>query len=253
MYAIISDIHANYDALTEVFKDIDQHQVSSVVCLGDIVGYGPEPEKCIDLIEERCRFVLCGNHDFALINGPYGFSHIAKEALECTRQRMLPQCYDLVGNKKHRWEFMGQLPDRREEGDVLYVHASPREPVFEYLFCDKSPMFSQEDLDENFRLVKRLCFVGHTHHPAVILDDFQCIYPENDRYTYKFPQGQKAIVNVGSVGQPRDHDNRACYVLVDDDAVTYRRIPYDIESVIEKIAKIGCINKRCGLRLRDGM
>ena len=252
MYAIISDIHGNYDALMEVFKDISKYDVTDIVCLGDIVGYGPEPEKCIDEIKKRCRFVLCGNHDFALIYGPYGFSFLAKGAIECTRKRMLPHCYELKEDKQERWKFIKELKGTVEEGNTLYVHASPREPIFEYIFGDKSKMFSKEVLQENFKLIKKYCFVGHTHHPVIILDNFECIYPEDVYYEYEIPKENKAIINVGSVGQPRDGDNRSCYALVDEAKIIYRRVSYDFEAVIKKLDLVECIDKRCGMRLRLG-
>ena len=250
MYAIISDIHGNYDALSTVFKDIEEHNIDDVICLGDIVGYGPEPEKCIDLIEKRCRCVIRGNHDHALIKGPVGFSFLAHEAIKCIEKRMKPHLFSFT--KKKRWKFIKNLPYGMEEGETLYVHASPREPLNEYIFGDNTFMFSPESLEENFSLIEKYCFVGHTHHPVIILDDFKCIYPYGEKFEYEIPKDRKSIVNIGSVGQPRDRDNRSSYVIVDEAKVIYRRISYDITAVIEKIEAISCIDNRCGTRLLEG-
>lgn len=253
MFAIISDIHGNYDALVEVFKDLDRRNVSEVICLGDIVGYGPEPEKCVDLVASRCRFTVCGNHDFSLIQGMLGCCSAAREALEVIRQKMQPKCYEVFGEKKARWKFLENLPIQKEEGDALFVHGSPRDPLCEYLFTELVPaLFSEELILSNFRLVKKYCFVGHTHQPGIILDDATCIHPAGEEFTCQIPAGQKAIINAGAVGQPRDKNPRASYIIVDGRKITFRRIPYNIESVIQKIVSRH-INIRCGNRLREGV
>ena len=261
MRALISDVHANLEALTAVFADIDSQaeggrDVTDIFFLGDLVGYGPDPEACVDLVAERCDVALKGNHDFALIHGPYGFNYIAAEAIDCTRHTMLPRCLSMDRKKKKRWRFLDALLDQYRENDVLYVHGSPLDPLADYVFCAKSQvMWNEEKLAEVFDKVERLMFCGHTHHPCLIYDTMECFLPAEVDYEVTVDPERKAIVNVGSVGQPRDQDNRASYVLFDEAArtVTWRRIPYDFETTARKIVDTGCIDHRCGERLRLGV
>ncbi len=104
MRALISDIHGNMEALTAVFKDMEKHDVKDVYFLGDLVGYGPEPEACTDVVMKKCTVGIKGNHDFAIINGPYGFNYIAAEAIRCQRGTMLPKCMIMCQKKKSRWK-----------------------------------------------------------------------------------------------------------------------------------------------------
>jgi diadenosine tetraphosphatase ApaH/serine/threonine PP2A family protein phosphatase len=255
MRALISDVHANLEALEAVLADIRKQGADDIYFLGDLVGYGPEPEPCTDLVMERCRAGVKGNHDFALINGPYGFNYIAAEAIHCQRKTMLPQCLIFCGNKKSRWEYLDKLPYDRTEGGVLYVHGSPLDPIADYVFCKKSPaMWDEKKIGEIFERFGELMFCGHTHHPCVIYDDLSCHLPSEIGYKADLSKARKAIVNIGSVGQPRDLDTRACYALWDPDqqTVTWRRVAYDYEATAKKISKIGCIDNRCGERLKVG-
>ena len=255
MRALISDIHANFEALTAVFADIAEHKVDDVYFLGDLVGYGPEPEKCVDLVVDRCARGVKGNHDFAIINGPYGFNYIAAEAIKCQRDTMLPKCMIMCMKKKSRWAYLDKLPYDATEGGVLYVHGSPLDPITDYVFCKKSPaMWNEEKLAEIFEHFGEVMFCGHTHHPCVIYDDMACFLPSEVGHVADLSRSKKAIVNIGSVGQPRDGDNRACYVLFDQESnkVTWRRVPYDFEATAKKIEAIDCIDNRCGERLKLG-
>lgn len=254
--ALISDVHANLEALTAVLADIDGAGVDDIYFLGDLVGYGPEPEACVDLVAERCAVALKGNHDFALINGPYGFNYIAAEAIDCTRSTMLPVCLSMDRKKKRRWTFIDTLEHTHREGDTLYVHGSPLDPLSDYVFCRQSRyMWNEAKLTEIFAKVDRLMFCGHTHHPCIIYDDFESRIPAELGYRTTLAPDRKAIVNVGSVGQPRDSDNRACYVLFDPAArtVAWRRVPYDFEATARKIDATDCIDSRCGERLKLGL
>jgi diadenosine tetraphosphatase ApaH/serine/threonine PP2A family protein phosphatase len=254
--AIISDIHANLEALTAVLADIQANRVEEVYFLGDLVGYGPDPDACTDLVMDRCRVTLKGNHDFALIHGPYGFNYIAAEAIDCTRHSMLPRCYLMDRKKKKRWSFIDSLKDTHVEADTLYVHGSPLDPISDYVFCKNARyMWNESKLTEIFGKFGRLMFCGHTHHPCIIYDDFECLLPSEVDYRIELDPGRKAIVNVGSVGQPRDHDTRSCYVLYDPEArtIVWRRVVYDYEETARKIDAIECIDNRCGDRLKVGM
>src|SRR6185369_15866940 len=131
--AIISDIHGNLLALDAVMRDITDQKVDEIVCIGDIAGYGPDPVECIDVVREKCKWVLCGNHDAALFMiSPIGFNKIAKEAIEWQRTLLEPHWYSMPGTKE-RWTWISSLKPNRTEGKVLYVHASPREPLLEYV------------------------------------------------------------------------------------------------------------------------
>lgn len=253
MLAIISDIHANRDALEAVFEEIDRLSISDVVCLGDVVGYGPEPEACVDLVRERCAVTLCGNHDFALIYGANDFSAQARDAVERQRRKMIPRPGLDNGERQERWDFLKNLPYRHVRGDWLFVHAAPRNPVIEYLRKMDVLLGMREKITENFELVDWLCFVGHTHQPGVITQDMTFQDPAELDFRYQPRPHAKAIVNVGSVGQPRDGDWRACFATVGEEAqVTWRRVAYDVDATAKKITDIAAMDNALADRLRKG-
>jgi len=249
-YAIISDIHGNFEALTAVFEDIGARGIAETICLGDIVGYGPNPEECLDLVAMRCRLILMGNHDYALVNQPLGFSRIAAQSIECTREIMLTRCMN-VRVSEMRFAFLRDLPERVVEGRVLYVHASPRDPLTEYLLVSDSSFGPSQKVVESMRLVDHLCFIGHTHIPCIITEDFKVLRPTDDAHRFPITR-QKMIINDGSVGQPRDRDVRACYCEVTPEEIIYHRVPYDYGVTQRKIAAIGCLHSRCADRLAEG-
>ncbi|MFH0911504.1 MAG: metallophosphoesterase [Planctomycetota bacterium] len=249
--ALISDIHGNFDALTAVFEDIDrQGDIESVYCLGDIVGYGPEPEACADLVRRRCEVTLMGNHDFAMLHSTLGFNPIAAVSIEYTTERLSPgPAADPV--RAERWAWFRALPERWELGEDLLVHASPRDNLFEYLLPDDA-LYDPKKIAGVMRLVARNVFIGHTHRPGILTAEPRFLYPSELGMAYDFRPGEKLIVNVSSVGQPRDRDPRACYATVTEDGVAFRRVPYDIEATVRKVLAIPEIDARCGLRLREG-
>lgn len=250
--ALISDVHANLEALEAVLASIDREGVRQIVCLGDIVGYGPDPEAVVDVIRRRARTCVAGNHDWALLNRPLGFNPLAAEVIRYTRDMMEPKFYQLFGKARVRWRFLESLPDRLEEGDLQFVHASPRDPLMEYVFGDRHPLFSREQLDELFPLVRRICFHGHTHLPGVIREDGVCWYPREGSGTLALQSGRRYLVDVGSVGQPRDGDPRACYAIFDGASVAVRRVPYDVERTRAKILSIDAMEERLADRLLAG-
>lgn len=134
MFAIISDIHGNFEALTAVLHEIDRRQIEHIVCLGDIIGRGPNPTECLDLVMSRCRAVLMGNHDFAVLYEPYNFTAGAERACFWTRR-----CFENdpdTARRASRWSFLGNLPVRMQGPEFTAVHASPRRPINEYIFPD---------------------------------------------------------------------------------------------------------------------
>ncbi len=265
MYAIISDIHSNLEALTAVFARIDAEKVDDVICLGDVIGYGPDPDACVDLIRRRCRFTIRGNHDDALMGDAVDFNAIAREVIDGTRQLMKPGLFS-SREKKARWEFLRRLEERRamSDGHVLYVHGSPRDPIKEYVM-PHWVMYSPEKLQDVFTQIPHVCFIGHTHLPGVFVEK-----KENGRLVYEhhspselddeeFVVGEeKLLVNVGSVGQPRDQDPRSCFVIVEDDdkgrptKIRFQRVEYDIRGTQNKIYEIDWINNLCATRLEMG-
>jgi diadenosine tetraphosphatase ApaH/serine/threonine PP2A family protein phosphatase len=250
--ALISDIHSNLEALQAVLADIEQHTVSEIYCLGDIIGYGPNPRECIDLVRQ-CKVVLLGNHDQGAMFDPDGFNPPAERAIFWTRAQ-LESPAENPQSKEERWEFLAERPRIFKEDGFLYVHGSARNPLNEYVFPED--IYNQRKMDRIFALVEHFCFQGHTHVPGVFTENlpddlYQFHSPEELDYVYKL-DARKALVNVGSVGQPRDGDWRACYVLLNDDALYYRRVEYDIESTIRKIHNVPDLDNFLGDRLRDG-
>ncbi len=255
MHAIISDIHGNLTALEAVLADIDAKGIRRIICLGDVVGYGPNPLECIDLVRTRCEIVIRGNHDLAAITLAFGFHRHARAAIDWTREQ-LKSGDSAPPAEGARWEFLEKLPERHEEGRVLYVHGSPRDPVMEYVAEDDTADIGfgpSDKIRDIFSHFEWLCFVGHTHRPGVFTGGFKHIHPpELKNGIYLVPEDGKTLVNVGSVGQPRDHDARSCYVTVDRDVVQYHRVAYPIEEVIARIEKIDELDDRLGRRLEQG-
>jgi len=249
MKALISDIHGNYEALKAVIADIDAQGADEVYFLGDVVGYGPEPESCIDLLEKRCSVFLMGNHDYAMLNVPVGFNPIAEQAIWCLKARMEPGIYSMPW-KRRRWKFLGNLKPAHLDDDRLFVHASPREPVSEYIL-PTDPLHNPEKIESLFARVEHLAFCGHTHLPGVYTEEPDFRKPDVLNHRFEITDA-KAIINIGSVGQPRDRDQRSCYVLLHDDHVEWRRVAYDIEKTVAKINRIGCLHPRNGDRLVEG-
>ncbi|MEN1681260.1 MAG: metallophosphoesterase family protein [Planctomycetota bacterium] len=250
--AIISDIHGNLEALTSVLEHIDGQNVDEVVCLGDIIGYGPNPCECLDLVIKHCRFCLLGNHDQAALFDPEGFNSGAERAIFWTRD----QLENAKGDRQTidaRWDFLGALPRVQREGDWLYVHGSPRNPVNEYVFPED--IYNQKKMDKLFSLVEHGCFQGHTHVPGVFTEGRNFLSPEDTEYTYKVGDS-KFMVNVGSVGQPRDGDPRSCYVIQETEGgagtLNFFRVDYDTDGTAAKIYDTPDLDDFLGDRIKQG-
>ncbi len=228
--AILSDVHGNIEALTAVMEDIDKRGVDRIVCLGDVIGYGASPHECLDIAMKRFDVCLLGNHEWAVLHEPEGFNPIAEKAIEWTRWQV---------RQKEYTRFLSGLVSARLEGHVLYVHGSIRDPLMEYVREAEDYEALQrafKTLREEFKLFD-ICFTGHNHR-AFLTTEVGMIYPHEviSRFHVK---GERLYVSVGSVGQPRDDDPRACYVLYDEEYVEYRRIKYDVALAAEKIRKAG--------------
>ncbi|HXG09134.1 MAG TPA: metallophosphoesterase family protein [Gemmataceae bacterium] len=252
MKAIISDIHSNLEAFQAVLEDIERHGVDEIYCLGDIVGYGPNPCECLDLAM-RCKVVLLGNHDQGAMWDPDGFNPPAERAIFWTREQLEAPTTNRQLKEK-RWEFLNERPRTYRENGFLYVHGSARNPLNEYVFPED--IYNQRKMERIFALVDRYCFQGHTHVPGIFTEQlpedlYQFHSPEEIDFFYRL-DGRKTLCNVGSVGQPRDGNPRACYVLFDGETIRFRRVAYDVETTIKKIYAVPDLENFLGDRLREG-
>jgi diadenosine tetraphosphatase ApaH/serine/threonine PP2A family protein phosphatase len=231
--AIVSDVHGNLQALRACLADADAQGAAQLWCLGDVMGYGARPMECLDLLRQRDAVTIRGNHEQAVLDGPFGFNPVAAAAIRWTRQRA-------EARGREPLDYLRALPERVDAPLATLVHGSPAQPLDEYLFAedaidhlphgqDYSPKLAR-----SFRLIDRPCFVGHTHVPGVVRGDLTWGSP-SDLAGHFDTQGAACLVNVGSVGQPRDGDLRACYALFDGRAVTWRRVPYDVQAAADDI------------------
>ncbi len=257
MFAVISDIHSNLEALTAVLADIEKRGIKAIYCLGDVIGYGPDPGECLDLIIEKTKWCVLGNHDYAAFYEPTNFNYAAEQASFWTREVLETQEEKEVRDR--RWGFLGELPMRQRLETKLganaaiidFVHASPRRPVNEYIFPD-DVYINPLKVRLLFERVEHICFVGHTHMPGVFLDEPDFYLPDELNNVYPIVDDEKAIINIGSVGQPRDKDRRASYVYVNENEVHFVRVEYDFETTIGKIMAVEQLDSFHAERLRDG-
>ncbi|MER3445576.1 MAG: metallophosphoesterase [Candidatus Dadabacteria bacterium] len=238
-YAIISDIHSNLEALKSVFEEIDKLGTDRTICLGDIVGYGANPNECVEIIRERKIESIIGNHDAVACGKkePFDFNSIAKEAALWTRA---------VLTAENR-EFLYNLPEMGEIDGFLIVHGAISDPDLYIL--------SVYDTFGEFNLMNKrnICFFGHTHvrtYYVLIGGDVQCRF----EYEFKIKPEAKYLINPGSVGQPRDRDPRSSFLIYDSKEATVRfiRLEYDIESAKQKIIRAG-LDRRLADRLSLGI
>ena len=245
--AIVSDLHANLAATEAVFADIHRRMIRDVVCLGDMIGYGPNPREVLDICRD-CRFVLMGNHEEAVMFYGEDFNPKARQALEWTKEQLNSSKYDRTENYE-LWNFLGSLEEMRQEGDTVFVHGSPRVPTKEYMV--PVDIRNREKMKEIFEMIPSLCFVGHSHIPGVYTDSMRFYSPERLGGTYSHNAG-KALINVGSVGQPRDGDPRSSYVTFDGTTIRFHRIEYDLEDTAVRIYSTPGLPNYLADRLRVG-
>lgn len=226
IYGVISDIHGNREALDAVLDRLSEIGVDEIFCLGDIVGYGAEPSYCVDKVRETCSAVVAGNHDYAAlekINIDYFNAH-AQQATLWTRDQL----------DAERKEYLENLPLVAQLEDCTLVHGSLDSPeLFDYIQTSYDAFLTMEQLQN------KVCFIGHSHVPIVFL------LREVITYTLDNPVDltdyTKAIVNVGSVGQPRDNNPDACFATYDTESskAELHRLSYDIETAAAKIIEAG--------------
>jgi diadenosine tetraphosphatase ApaH/serine/threonine PP2A family protein phosphatase len=217
-FAVFSDIHGNQHALTAVLNQIDQLKIRNLVCLGDVVGYGAYPNECCEMLRFRRVPTIAGNHDHAALDKTdiKFFNDIAKAAVQWTRDRLSPD----------NIEWLSDLPYTLSIGESLFVHATPHHPErwgYVMTFGDARQCFAE--------FKERFCFVGHSHQPAIVVQNREELICHEGNHLEIQPD-RRYLVNVGSVGQPRDHNPDACFVTLDldADALEFHRIPYDIEA-----------------------
>jgi predicted phosphodiesterase len=257
MFAIISDIHSNLEALTTVLADVEKRGIKTIYSLGDVIGYGPNPKECLDLIIEKIEWCVLGNHDYAVFYEPTNFNIGAEKASFWTREALESEQDRLHSDK--RWSFLGNLPMRQSleievgANKVIFdfVHASPRRPINEYIFPD-DVYTNPAKVRLQFERIKHICFVGHTHMPGVFLEEPDFYPPDEIGNVYPIIAEEKAIINIGSVGQPRDRDNRASYVYVYGNQVHFVRLEYDFETTAKKILAIEQLDNFNAERLYEG-
>ena len=226
-YAIFSDIHSNLDAFESVLAAYEKERIDKYLCVGDIVGYGANPRECIKIVQDRNIPTVAGNHDWASterFNIDY-FSPYAKEAILWTREK--------INNKDT--EYLNNLDIVYKESNFCLVHGTLLNPEhFDYIF-------DLEDARDSFKVMSVcICFVGHTHVPGVFIK-------ENEKFSYvrdnviDIEPKKQYIINVGSVGQPRDGDSRGCFCIYDskERAVWIKRIEYNIGIAQKKIEDAG--------------
>jgi len=229
-YAVFSDVHGNVEALDTVLADAGRQRADVYLCLGDTVGYGPDPNECASRVQKLGGPALVGNHDLAALGAldTGAFSPLAREAIEWTIR--------VVTGETRAW--LGSLPQRIEDRSFLAVHGSPRDPIEEYIL----------DLPTSLAIFSEypfaLCLVGHSHIPGAFV-----LETDGSLSARSLPAGEpvrlartsRYIVNVGSVGQPRDGDPRASYLLMETKprTVTLRRLAYPVAATQEKMAARG--------------
>ena len=249
-YAIISDLHSNVEAVTNVMADIKSQGVEDIICLGDVVGYGPQPREVLHMAMQTVRVSLMGNHDEAVLKGAKNFNAWAREAIDWTREEI--QVKD--GREAERWAYLKRMPLSFQTNGLYFVHGSPRQPTIEYILREDIYNGAYDKFDEIFASFEKVLFVGHSHTPCVINEDLDYVTPAEIEHNFTYTRDKrKVIVNVGSVGQPRDNDTRACYVIVDQNTITFRRVEYDVDAVVAKIKNVDRLSDNLGLRLKKGV
>jgi predicted phosphodiesterase len=228
--ALISDIHSNLEALLAVKQDIEKKNFDEVYCLGDIVGYGANPSECIEVVRGFCKSTIMGNHDHASIGltSVEMFNPYAKLAVKWTMEHLTDSNKEYLKSLKFTLNINNK---------ILLVHSSPFEPdKWNYILSEYDALIAFSSLNS-----QRIVFIGHSHQPIVFFED------QNEDIHYSmvknltFDNLHRYIINIGSVGQPRDLNPRACYIGydLDNNSLEYYRIDYDIETATKKIVDAG--------------
>ncbi len=228
-YGIFSDIHSNYDAFLEVIKIFEKEKIEKFICAGDIIGYGAEPDNCIEKIKEINAQCVMGNHEYAFKKNEFAdiFNDAAYFAIKWHSKNM----------KHSSLDYIMKLKFNLIENIFSVYHGSAYEPEqFHYVLTD-------EDYLENFKFFNtKILIIGHTHSPDVFyFDEKKRIFGHTTSDTFSLEKDLRYIINAGSTGQPRDNDNRACFCIYDDETNIFyiRRVEYDIKNAMKKIFDAG--------------
>lgn len=239
---VISDIHGNFQALEAVLAQLEQEKVDQIICCGDVVGYGALPNECVERLRQLNIPTIAGNHDHAalLLTDISNFNEIAKTAVMWTKNVL----------KEENMEYLRKLPLtlRDTANNVFYVHASPKEPG------EWNYILTMGEARTNFNYFsEQICFIGHSHQPFIIENDEGNLACPT-RPEVKIRDGRRYLINVGSVGQPRDHNWRPCYVVVDFETrqLEIKRCDYDLEASQRAIINAG-LPRELAERLAHGM
>ncbi len=227
-YGFFSDVHANLEALKACIIDFRAEKLDKVFFLGDAVGYGPFPDDSVKLINDVASVKLMGNHDYAalgLMETDY-FNQYAAESMGWTKNSISRKTIEIMTDFQLKHEF----------DDILLVHSSPREPELWHYILD------MDDARDAFGFFQqKICMLGHTHRPYIVYQD-----KENDVFLSKqaeetLAENRRYLINIGSVGQPRDGDPRSCYLVYDQatGVIRHKRVAYNVKSTQKDMAKIG--------------
>ena len=227
LLAVLSDVHGNLEALEAVLADLDRHRPAALACLGDFVGYGASPNECVALLRSRCEVAIAGNHDLAAIGKLRlgGFNTDAASAARWTDSTLSPETRT----------YLESLPYTASWRGARLVHASPAQPEeWHYVLSPYDAEYELAAYEEP------VCFIGHSHYPGAFeAADGKIRYTREPEIAIS--PGHRYLVNVGSVGQPRDGDPRAAYLLYDsaDRVARHVRIEYDVAAAGERIVRAG--------------
>ncbi|NQT18747.1 MAG: metallophosphoesterase family protein [Planctomycetes bacterium] len=248
MKAILSDIHSNLEALKAVLEDADDRSITEIICLGDIIGYGPDPIECLQIAQEKFSLTIRGNHEEATLTGPENFNFRAAAAIRWTRERI---DRSPTPEARRNLNYVENLPEQISDNGILMVHGTPRGPTGDYLF--PRDIRDKIKMEEVFAKIDNYCFAGHSHIPGVFTQSGRYEHPtEMTMEGIYILDDEKALINVGSVGQPRDIDPRACYCTFDGDSVVFRRVIYDYEATMRRIYANERLDNSLGDRLAEG-
>lgn len=250
MIAFLSDIHSNTEALNACVEAARQAGATRFLCLGDVIGYGPEPRETLLAVMSLCEFSLLGNHEHGAMFYASDFNPRARAAIDWTRDQLNRRDRPREENMR-MWNYLGAMKESVVEGNMLLVHGSPRDPIREYI-VPRDGQDTQKMQDCFSRMGDaQVCFVGHSHVPGVYPESGGYLHPDEIGGVYAIGT-TRALVNIGSVGQPRDGDTRASFVTFDGETVRFHRIAYDHQATMTKIRAIKELPEYLAERLGQG-